>query len=314
MRRRSDLVRSIQFGALPQPVRFRGCRELIDAIRTILRGWRVRDVDPASYPAPVIRERETRRGYRIFSCRLNRPSLIRPETCQSLVDALCTFHFEFLDWYLEEHPKTLFVHGAAVMFGRGLVVFPALAKAGKSTLTVRLAMAGRRVFCDDVLPIDTKTSRGLALGIVPRLRPPLPRGAGAEFRRFVRERKGHGHHNRLYVSLKPSELAPLGETAPIGAVVLLTRQKSGVASIRPINPADAMEKIVLQNYAREVPTPLILDTLARVVEGARCYRLRYTKTDDAVALLDETFGKPGTRTSAKRGARADATPWTRAAH
>ncbi len=292
----------MRFGALPQPVRFRGCGELLAAIRSILRGWRVRDVDPASSPRPLIRVRRTRRGYRRVSTWVDRPSRVREQIRPRLVHALCEFHYEFLDWVLAEHPRTLFVHGAAVLFGRRLVVFPALAKAGKSTLTVRLAMAGRRVFCDDVLPIDTRSARGLALGIVPRLRPPLPRGSGAAFRRYVHERRGLGYGNRLYVRLKARELAPLGETARIGAVVVLSRRTSGPASIRRIDPADAMEKIVLQNYAREVPTPLILDTLARVVEGGTCWRLRYVRADDAVALLDRALG--GRPLRARRKARA----------
>ena len=77
------------------------------------------------------------------------------------------------------------------------------------------------------------------------------------------------------------------------------RRKSGEASMRRLDQAEAMEKIVLQNFAREVPTPLILDTLARVVNGAECFRLRYVRTDDAAALLDETFGRAGARAAAR---------------
>ena len=300
MRGRNEPVRTIRFGTLPQPVRFRGCSGLIAAIRSILRGWHVRDVNPATSPRPVIHVQRTRRGYRRVSCRINRPSLIRPEIRQRLVHALCEFHFDFLEWYHHQHPKTLFVHGAAVMFGKRLVVFPALAKAGKSVLTVRLAMAGRRVFCDDVLPIDTQHAHAMAIGIVPRLRPPLPRGSGAAFRRFVHERPGHGYGNRRYVGLNARELAPFGETAQIGAIVVLNRRTSGAASIRRIDPADAMEKILLQNFAREVPVPLILDTLGRIVDGATCWRLRYVKTDDAVALLDQALGAPPARATARR--------------
>lgn len=302
MRPRAEPRRFLRFGPLPQPVRFKGCADLLAAIRSILRGWDVREVDPANAPRSVVRVCRSRKGYRRVSCWMHKPSLVREETQRHIVHALCSFHFELLEWYVATHPTTLFIHGAAVEFGRRLAVFPALAKAGKSTLTVRLAMAGHRVFCDDVLPIDTKSARGVAIGMVPRLRPPLPVGAGAPYRRFVHARKGYGYLNRQYVNLKPSELARYGEQAKVGAIVLLNRHKTGPASIRRLDPAEAMEKIVLQNFAREVPTPLILDTLARVVDGAECYRLRYAKMDDAADVLDATLGAA----KAKRPIRAKA--------
>ena len=296
-------VRTVRFGGLASPVRFTGCDDLLDAVRTLLRGWAVDDVPADPAVPPVIRVRRTPRGYRRVSCWIDRPSRVRAKLRRTLVEALCGFHSELLDWYVAAHPDTLFVHGAAAMFGRKLVVFPAMAHAGKSTLTVHLAAAGRRIFCDDVLPIETTTHRGVALGIVPRLRPPLPAGASDAFRRFVAAREGHGHRNRLYVSLRSRELAPLGTTAPVGGVVLLERQPKGKAMLAPVDPADALETIILQNFARDVPAVKILDTLDHVVRHARCFRLRYSRTDDAVARLDEAFGARARRAPARRARR-----------
>jgi hypothetical protein len=268
-------------------VRFRGCDDLLNAFRSILRGWRIREV--RGLAEPVIRVTRTPDGYRRVSCWQHRPSLARAKVRRTLVEALCGFHFEFLDWYAAEHPRTLFIHGAAVEFGRGLVVFPALAKAGKSTLTVHLAMRGRRVFCDDVLAVDTRTSLGESLGIVPRLRPPLPASAPSDFHEFVEARKGHGRGNRLYVSLRDEELAPLGAKAPVVGVVLLERSP-GRPRLHPVDPADALERIILQNFAASVPSDLVLSTLGRLVESARSFRLRYEHGEQAVRLLDRAFG------------------------
>lgn len=288
-------VRCARFGPLPQPVRFVGCDDLLDATRSILRGWRVTRVARGRAVAPAIRVRRTADGYRRVSKWQDRPSRVREKFRRTLVEALCGLHSELLDWYVEEHPDTLFVHGAAARFGRRLVVFPALAYAGKSTLTVHLAQRGRQVWCDDVLPIDPRTRRGLALGIVPRLRPPLPPSASAAFLRFVEARRGHERRDRLYVNLRRGEIAPWGATAPVGGIVLLERQPSGPAVLEPVEPADALEKVILQNFAREVPALRILDTLERVVRTARCYRLRYAKTEDAGDLLDGAFLPPRAR-------------------
>jgi hypothetical protein len=291
----------VRYGPLPEPVRFVGCDDLVDAVASILRGWDVRDVAPEGLPRPVIRVRRIRRGYRRVSCWRHTPTLAREKVRRTLTEALCGFHFEFIDWYVAHHPDLLYVHGAAVQYGERLVLFPALAKAGKSTLTVRLAAEGLRVFCDDVLPIDPPTRRGIALGIVPRLRPPLPPDMSPSFRRFVDGRRGHAYVNRLYVTLRDGEIAPLGETAPVGGVVLLERSTEGAASLRRVDPAEALERVILQNFAGALPARGILDALADVVLGAECGALRYVRTEEAVRLLDGAFGPWRRRAGGRKG-------------
>lgn len=288
----SPRSRLVRLGPFEAPVRFTGCDDLLAALRSIVHGWRVTPLDPRTAPAPPLRVSRSRHGYRRVSSRHDRAWKARQKERRTLIEALCGLHAELLDWYLEAHPHDLFVHGAAVRFGRRLVLFPALAKAGKSTLTVHLAAAGYTVFTDDVLPIDTATARGFALGITTRLRPPLPAGLGRAFHAFVRRRAGLSNKNRLYVRLERGELAPLGATAPVGGVVLLEREPGARARLTAIDPADALERVILQQYARDRPSPLILDTLARVVEGSACYRLRYARCAPAVALLRAAFGPP----------------------
>ena len=284
--------RLVRLGPFAEPVRFTGCDDLLAALRTILRGWRVTPLDPRRSPAPALRVSRSRRGWRRVSSRYDRAWKAREKERRTLIEALCGLHGELLDWYLEAHPQDLFIHGAAVQFGRRLVVFPALAKAGKSTLTVALAAAGYPVYTDDVLPIDTTTARGFALGIVTRLRPPLPASLGRRFHGFVRSRAGLSNKSRLYVLLRRGELAPLGATLPVGGIVLLEREAGARARLSAIDPADALERVILQQYARDRPSPLILDTLARVAEGATCYSLRYSRVEPAIALLAKAFGPP----------------------
>jgi hypothetical protein len=287
--------RVVRWTPFAQPVRFRGCDDLLAALRSIVHGWDEREIDPARAACPALRVSRARRGYRRVSTRLDRPSRARGKERRTLVEALCGLHGELLDWYAEAHPRHLFLHGAAVRIGGRLVVFPALAKAGKSTLSVQLAAAGHTVWTDDVLPVDLRTGRGLALGIVPRLRPPLPRGLGAATRAFVQRRAGPRRTNRFYVRLRRGECAPFGVEAPIGGVVLLERVPGARARIEPIARADALEALILQNYTRDRPAKAILDVLARVVERASCYRLQYARGAAAVAWLERTFGASPSR-------------------
>lgn len=283
-------TRELVLGPLSAPVRFTDCEELIEAVRAILPGWTLEDVTGAGGPRPILRMRRTRKGYRRVSRWKNRPSLVREKIRSTVVGALCGFHFELIDWYAEEHPDELCLHAAAARFGEGLVVFPALARAGKSVLTVTLASQGVRIYGDDVVPIDVRTRRGVALGIVPRLRPPLPLDLSPRLRAFVRAHAGPGFRNRLYVTVPPASLAPLGETAPVHGIVLLERGDEGPARIEEVDPAEALETLILQNFSLETPTDRVLDALHAVVLGARCRRVRYRRSEEAAALLHAEFG------------------------
>jgi hypothetical protein len=281
---------------------------VIDGLHSVLRGWGAtvssamergrraggtrRDLAKRN-KAPLIRVTRTRRGYRRVSVWTRVPSLIRERTRGSVTSAVCGVHFELIDWYATEHPNELCLHAAGLRFPRGLVVFPALAKAGKSVLTVALAARGVRVYADDVVPINLSTRRAVSLGILPRLRPPLPATASRGFRDYVEAHGGLGRGDRLYVEVPDTEMVPFGETTPVRGIVLLERSARGAASIETVDRADALETLILQNFAQAPPADRVLDTLHRVVAGAECRRLRYVRSEDAASLLLATFGDPG---------------------
>jgi hypothetical protein len=282
-------ARTIAFSPLSAPARFSGCDDLVAALGTILSGWDLRDVAPRADRRPVLRLSRTRDGrYRRVSPWRDRPSLVREKVRRTLVEALCGAHFELIDWYAREHRDELCLHAAAVSFD-GLVVFPAVQRAGKSVLTVELARRGVPVFGDDVVPVDLASARGIALGIAPRLRPPLPEGASPALRAFVEAHRGPGRKNRLYVALPEGRLVPFGASAPVRAVVLLDRRPRGRATLSEADPADALETLVLQNFQPEVPAPRAFDVLHRVASGAECLRLSYARTEDAADRLVERF-------------------------
>ena len=277
----------VTFGPLPQPARFVDCGELLESVRAILHGW---DLVPAEgHARPIMRLRRTPRGYRRVSCWQHTPSSARKKIRKTVVEALCGFHFEFIDWYLAAHRGQVPLHGAGARFGGGVVLFPALAKAGKSTLAVHLAMAGRTLFSDDVMPIDAATREAVAMGIQPRLRK-VPADASAQFAAFVRDRQGPTRSNRIYVCLREGEIAPLGARAPVRGVVLLHRDDAATPALRPAAPADVLEKLILQNFSMNAPAVDVLDALHAVVEQGDCYELTYARAPQAVALLEEAFG------------------------
>jgi hypothetical protein len=207
------------------------------------------------------------------------------------MEAVWDVHDVFFDWWLKKNPRYLCIHGAAIRMGGGLVCLPSVTRAGKSTLCVELVSSGRLLYCDDVLPIEPRFNYGMAMGIAPILRKPLPPGIGLEFSNFVTERRGPSNRNWTYVTLGHGELAPFGDLAPIKALVLLQRDSRHGSKIETVPRSEMLREIILQNFASAVPPAQILDRLLHITEEAGCYRLQYGRISGAARLLEDAFGR-----------------------
>ncbi len=281
--------RRISFGDLSQPVRFRGGEPLVAALASILVGW---DLRPAGARAarPGMRLSRTRDGaWRRVSPRHATPGAARQKVRRGLVAAVCGFHYELIDWYADEHPGQVVLHAAAVQMGGGLVLMPAVSRAGKSTLCLHLAWKGARCFGDDVIGVEAASAEGVALGMLPRLRRAAPGAESPALKAFVRRNRVLASANRIYVDPGPGRVAPLGARAPIAAVVLLDRRPRGPTRLTPLAPADALEALLRQAFGR-LPASATLDVLYRVAGGARCQRLSYSDPARAADLLLRRLG------------------------
>jgi hypothetical protein len=177
-----------------------------------------------------------------------------------------------------------------VRFDSGLVAFPNTTRAGKSTLTIQLALEGHQVFTDDWLPISQPGNLGIALGILPWLRLPAPVEVREQFRGFLAARRGPRNRRWAYVDLQREELASSGQTLPVRALVLLERVARGAASLRPVASDRMLSELIRQNYARQVPSEQVFDSLHALAAGAECLSMRYASVRDATKLLRREFG------------------------
>lgn len=191
--------------------------------------------------------------------------------------------------YIDDNPVRFCFHCAAAMFAGRLVMFPSRSHAGKSTLIGRLAASGHVVFCDDILPVSEDRGGGIALGIAPRLRLPLPQAASIRFRQFVSSHTAASDGRYLYLGLPDGGLAPHGRTAPLGAVVLLDRRPDGPAVLGLASRSSILQSLIMQNFARHAPAGDLLDQLHGVMDTLPRLVLRYSDLEEATALLEETF-------------------------
>jgi hypothetical protein len=274
---------------LSRPLLLSNCDDLIAVLAAVLGSWRASLDAPlaASSESPIISVRRGRNGYQIAS-----PWLSDPLEERSAVGAIFSLVAELARAFAEEEPSGICFHCAAVASHGRLIVFPNTEEAGKSTLATRLAVAGFRIYAEDVLPILTPGNEGMSLGLAPRLRRPLPANAQFELRSFVEAHRGPADDEFLYLSLPPTLLAPYGETAQIGAIVLLDRRASGPARLTPIERGTALLHLVVQNFAPLGMTTTCLDQLLTLIAGIPCFTLRYSDLDAAAAVFAHHFAAP----------------------
>lgn len=282
-----------------EPVDFVDCREVAEGFGSILAGWDVREIafDPSTpayvtfrceggiydWHAPWIKGRNRRD---------EDPSL-------DLMEAVCDFHYEFIDWFADRNPQHFCVHMAAVVFAGKAVLFPAIQKTGKSTLSLHAVMRGQAMVGDDVVAIDPATCETVALGLMPRMRLPLHPSFSVPFRSFMASHAGLTDRRWQYVSLGADEILPYGTRLPIGGVVILDRRKGAQATIAPAPPSRALKALIDRNFGALDQPGRIFDCLRDIVLGVPCRVLTYSDPEQAAVLLEQEFGEPAREGNAR---------------
>lgn len=281
-----------RFADFDRPMAFSNCPEIVDGLNRVFLGWDIRPDDRPNPPAPIIKLSKPDHRYLWLSDRIPPPerwSDNRPTTVPSVVADL---HYKFYDWYTANFPTHLCLHCAAVEIGGGLVIFPNVKKVGKSTLTTRLAMAGQRIFCDDVLAYCPAQKMGLALGILPRVRLPIPASLPQDYKAYIDKNIAVGSQHYAYIQPEENTFAPYGQTLPIHAVVILDRDPEILQpEIAPINKATAMSAILHQNFVVENSPNETFDHVLEMLEPCELVTMRYSNLDDAATALIEKFGE-----------------------
>lgn len=274
------------FEGISKPVRLSdGTSDLLPLMCDILGAWPFHECSDGCVD-PVITIRGENDGYSRTS-----PWLDRPKVYMNPVNATCDFIVDLVHAYNVDHPEMLCLHCAAAIIRGRAIVFPNGYNQGKSTFMALLASRGVRILCDDVMPLNLSTFMGVAFGIQPRLRIPVPATLPTQFHDFIAGHAGPESDRFRYLKLGESMLAEFGEIFPIGGIVVLNRNEHGENTLEPCGQADALKAIILRNFADSMPAAEILDGLCALTEQARLYRLTYDSGDTAVRLLLDAFDK-----------------------
>jgi hypothetical protein len=192
-------------------------------------------------------------------------------------------------------PDQCVIHAGAVEIDGRLVLFVGDTMAGKSSLALHLAAAGRRVFGDD--PMIVAASKGaaptaMALGLVRKLRLPLPAdfdpGAIAYAKALGRDA---GDGEVVYLCADPGLTARFGERLPIAAIVMLDRSAGVPAALSLIGAVEAIRRLIGLTVTSHMGAGDQLVLLTRLVGAVPILRLSAPGSRAACrALLAHRFG------------------------
>jgi hypothetical protein len=266
---------------------FSDCDDVVDGITEVFQGWKIKRAAAAA-PAPAARVATVTYRDNAWHWRAHKRSKPRYWDPLPPKEALRVVN-DVLDasiyWHLEENPNDLCLHAAAAEVGNGLVCFPALHQAGKSTLMAALSAQNMRVFGDDVIAL--RRGRGVSFGFLTRLRVPLPATLGKSLRTYIETHEGPANHKWIYV--KPDDPAQFGESKPIKAFVLLQRQQGKKARLEPARDVDVMKRLLSDNIIRVIPLIQIFDRMHRLCKSKPKFHLIYSDPEEAARLLVERF-------------------------
>jgi hypothetical protein len=274
----------LTFDKVARPVRLEGVDSAPPAFVSVFRFWPWWSMPDDAAADPLIRI--TPDGNAFW---LEAPWLAERLRYNDAVNLACGLAVHVNHAMLMDRPDLLCLHGAGIEIDGRLVVFPNAYRAGKSLLTACLAAAGARVFSDDILPIDRNSRQGVAIGVSPRLRLPLPETTGERSKRFIEARSGATNTQYLYVELDERRQVSFGEQSPFAGFVLLERRDGSPAVLEPVSDGETLKQLVLRNFARQIPAADSLDFLHGLVATAACYKLTYSVGDEAADVLMTRF-------------------------
>ncbi|WP_170165071.1 hypothetical protein [Inmirania thermothiophila] len=204
------------------------------------------------------------------------------------MDAVCDLVVDLVHAYVAARPERLCLHAAAVETASGILLIPSTYRSGKSTLATALAARGARLFSDDVAPLGP-AGEVEALGMLPRLRLPLPAGLGAAAQALTAAHPGPTSARYRYLALDAAGLAPRGTRRPVAAIVTLERAEGAAPALMEGDADHALQHLLLRNFARGPLPSRIFLRLRRLAAAVPCYRLRYGEAAEGAALLAERF-------------------------
>ena len=263
--------------------------DFLDLIRKIVPHWPFQILEEQEQFVEPFASLEETRSRQIVSSTFSE----HRKRFRSPIDTICELVAQLAWATIEANPEWLCVHCAACEINGGLVLFPAIRKSGKSTMTAVLGSQGIPIFTDDFLGIEidaTGNLLGISGGVATRMRLPWPDNLSQETKAGLQDCMVASNESYSYHHNPGAMPIVRGRRSPIRAIVLLDREEDlGTAELQEASFNDVLTTIVEQNFARVKYADHILTALHFLAAHVPRYRLKYASVEDGANIVKHHF-------------------------
>ena len=275
-----DLV----FDGLSEAIRVRAPEEAMDTIRLLFSGWPWRE---GAKEEPHLRIARAGAGYAV-----DVPGL-EPQPAANAVEAAHMLVGSLIAHLIRGRDSLISFHAASFQARGGLIVCLGASFTGKSSVGLHAAAQGARFFGDDRIVVELgSTPHGIAQGLAPKFRLPVPEDAGEAFRRFLDTHRAREGQGLLWLELDAAMAASFGEARKLAGFVLLDRSEDAVTSIAPASRAKATEALLRHAFAPGVPVAGLVGRMAALAAAVPADTVRFASSREAAAAVLARHGGP----------------------
>jgi HprK-related kinase A len=216
-------------------------------------------------------------------------------------------HLPLLEWGLNwaiahRCNSYLLLHAGAVeREGRG-VLLPALPTSGKSTLTAALSVRGYRLLSDEFGAL--RLTDGM---LAPALRPISLKNESIEIIRsfsppstvgpeFPKTKKGRV----AYFAPDAASVAGRHQCVPPALIVFPRYVPEARTTLAPMSKSRAFAKLAANSFNYEILGPEGFEAMGTLIERCACFRLEYSRLEEAIAVIDYQVAGCASAATAKR--------------
>ena len=283
----------LRFVGQQRPITARLAPEIAENLALFLADWPHSEHESGVDVEPDICVERENGSYRLTQA-------TTPDQSQNFehdVDAANAMVGALIAAWITQDKRAVCLHASAARVGRGVVAFIGDSLSGKSSISLHLVAAGHRFFRDDRLAVVTAddSAQAVCLGLVPKLRLPLPPEAGQAFEAFVTARRYHGWEDLSYLRLRSSEAAAFGEQADLIGLVVLTRRASARSSLSAVRRPALVRAMIDHTFAPHLGGAALVRLLAALADKLPAYTLRFSSSRDAAHLIASQFSSASDR-------------------
>lgn len=179
--------------------------------------------------------------------------------------------------------RSVAFHAGGVQFPDGLVMFPGVSNAGKSTLVANLLQRGHRYLTDEAVAIDARSGEAR---VFPKA---ICVDAGAQAM-FAHLQDGSLRGSTWDVDPISFSDAPIADSAAPIAVVFPTFVRGADVELNEISPLDAASRLLENSFEFAASGAAGAERLLRIAAEVPCMELQHGGQPQHLEVLENVFG------------------------